>query len=498
MKRTNSQQGQALILIAFGIVALIGFTALAVDGGRVFSDRRHAQNAADTSALAAALDEIYAQYGQTTVGYEQAGLNRAAGNGYQNDSDSTVIVEFCDEVPVGDPPCNLPGVATGDYGNYIRVRIVSIVPMTFGRILGRDFVTNRVEAISRVDINPNPPGTVPGAGMVATKKNGDDCYVVLGSAKLKFHDSGVFVNCDGADALNISGSADVYMDANAQIVGCSDNYGDIPPAIKGTGKIDCNVQQQDITKDTYKNIPTTLPTPKYPNDCPTQAYKLGNTWYPGYFPTDPTIKSTEFLSDGTYCFINGSTPKLTGGNGMNGGAVNLVLSEGIKLSPSTISTFDSLEIYMNDADFEIFGTLTANRMRFFGVGDSSFTVDAQGELTSGDIYIYSERGEIDIQAGADVDITAPPSGDTFEGLLMYMPWDNPNDFLLNGGTNNTWRGLILMPTAEVTYNGGAGFAFYGQVIAETFRISGNSEGDIYFVASDIFGDVKDPTIEITK
>lgn len=497
MKRTNSQQGQALILIAFGIVALIGFTALAVDGGRVFSDRRNAQNAADTAAMAAALDEVYSAY-QTTVGYEQAGLSRAADNGYQNDTDSTVIVEFCDEVPVGDPPCNLPDVDSGDYGEYIRVRIVSIVPMTFGRILGRDFVTNRVEAISRADITPGKDDTAPGAGMFATKKTGDDCYVVLGSAELTFHDSGVFVNCDGADALNISGSADVYMDANAQIVGCSDNYGDIPPAIEGTGQIDCNVEQKDITKDTYKNIPTTLPTPT----CSTEGQwdQTNNIVTAGYHPTDIKIKKDTVFEEGKHCFINGAELTFNAGASMSGtGLVQIVTTTDIVLG-GTANNFENLEIYMTNADFILSdnAVLNAGRMRFFGLGNSSFEVNAQGELTSGNIYIYSEAGMIDIQAGADVDITAPPSGDTFQGLLMYMPWDNTNDFMLNGGSENTWVGLILMPTAEVTYNGSAGFTLYGQVIAETFKINGDAGGDIFYVSSDIFGDAEDPTIEITK
>ena len=51
MKRKPQERGQALILIAFGAIALFGFTALAVDGTRVFSDRRHAQNAADVLAV---------------------------------------------------------------------------------------------------------------------------------------------------------------------------------------------------------------------------------------------------------------------------------------------------------------------------------------------------------------------------------------------------------------------------------------------------------------
>lgn len=55
-KKKNSQKGQVLVLVAIGIVGLIGFTALAVDGGNFYSERRRAQNAADTSSLAGGLE----------------------------------------------------------------------------------------------------------------------------------------------------------------------------------------------------------------------------------------------------------------------------------------------------------------------------------------------------------------------------------------------------------------------------------------------------------
>ena len=48
----NSERGQALILLVFGFIVLLGFTALAVDGSMLYSDRRYAQNAADASSLA--------------------------------------------------------------------------------------------------------------------------------------------------------------------------------------------------------------------------------------------------------------------------------------------------------------------------------------------------------------------------------------------------------------------------------------------------------------
>jgi Flp pilus assembly protein TadG len=62
----HPERGQALIIIALALVGLVGMVALAVDGGNVFLDRRTAQNAADSAALASALSRI--QGGQDWVG----------------------------------------------------------------------------------------------------------------------------------------------------------------------------------------------------------------------------------------------------------------------------------------------------------------------------------------------------------------------------------------------------------------------------------------------
>jgi len=50
MKTYRSERGQAIILILIAMVAMLGFVALAVDGGRVFSERRRLQSAADAAA----------------------------------------------------------------------------------------------------------------------------------------------------------------------------------------------------------------------------------------------------------------------------------------------------------------------------------------------------------------------------------------------------------------------------------------------------------------
>jgi Flp pilus assembly protein TadG len=50
----ESERGAAAFLVAISLVVLVGFAALAIDGGLGFDDRRGTQNAADSAALAAA------------------------------------------------------------------------------------------------------------------------------------------------------------------------------------------------------------------------------------------------------------------------------------------------------------------------------------------------------------------------------------------------------------------------------------------------------------
>ncbi|HEU0295248.1 MAG TPA: pilus assembly protein TadG-related protein, partial [Anaerolineales bacterium] len=214
MKSIKSQRGQALIVIALAAVVLFGFAALAIDSSRVYSDKRHAQNAADTSALAAALAKIRKQ------DYAAAALSRAANNGYANDADSTVTVNLCSDTGV---TCQaLP--AGADPQEYIRVRITSVVPMTLARVIGWTSMTNDVDAIARAKGNPNTPNPMFGAGLVAVRNDtSDDCFKVNGGADLFLHDTGIFVNCTGNRALLLNGSANIGMDANAQVAGCAND-----------------------------------------------------------------------------------------------------------------------------------------------------------------------------------------------------------------------------------------------------------------------------------
>jgi Flp pilus assembly protein TadG len=59
-KLKGSQQGAALVLVALSIVALIGFTALAVDGGYLYFRHTRLQDISDAAAIAAGMELVEA------------------------------------------------------------------------------------------------------------------------------------------------------------------------------------------------------------------------------------------------------------------------------------------------------------------------------------------------------------------------------------------------------------------------------------------------------
>jgi hypothetical protein len=167
MKHRNIEAGQALILIALAAVGLFALSALAIDGSRVYSDKRHAQNAADTAAMAAAL--AYQRGNDINL----AATGRATSNGYDGGVKSDVTVTITD-IAAGTNIC--PGKTAG---KDITVTIVSHLDTTFARVFGRPQVTSAVTATSRscgfylaplfngypiVGLNPNQAGDAKSCG----------------------------------------------------------------------------------------------------------------------------------------------------------------------------------------------------------------------------------------------------------------------------------------------------------------------------------------------
>src|SRR5574340_532241 len=48
----SSEKGQIVVLLVLVLLGLLGFTALAIDGGMIYADRRYMQSSADAASLA--------------------------------------------------------------------------------------------------------------------------------------------------------------------------------------------------------------------------------------------------------------------------------------------------------------------------------------------------------------------------------------------------------------------------------------------------------------
>lgn len=218
--KKRNESGQALPLLVLGLVALLGFTALAVDGSMLYSDRRFAQNASDAASLAGAaeaalaLENAHVTYSDWSCSNSavvnaasiarQAAVSRANDNGVtidQNISDQNGVVTQC-------------GVDTsnGWADKYLDVRTLATIETkaSFSQFVFQDTLKNTVEAIARVRPRQN---LAYGYAIVAL--NPDNCQgqqngaTFHGNAWIYVQGAGIFTN----GCLRGNGSPEVEVTA---------------------------------------------------------------------------------------------------------------------------------------------------------------------------------------------------------------------------------------------------------------------------------------------
>jgi Flp pilus assembly protein TadG len=133
VRKKMHENGQAMILIVFSIIGLIGASALAIDGTNAYLDSRRADTAASAAALTAALTRIEGG------NWRAAALATAAANGYDNNG-------ITNTVELNTPP--LSGPYSGD-SEYIEVIVTSRQQTYFGVVIGIPTVTSVAQAITR-------------------------------------------------------------------------------------------------------------------------------------------------------------------------------------------------------------------------------------------------------------------------------------------------------------------------------------------------------------
>ena len=95
-QKDSNQSGQSIVIMAFAVVVLMGIMAVAIDGGRIYTLRRDAQNAADAAALQGAKAVCQDE------DFEAVALDVAAMNGFSGAG----VVEVNNPPLYSDSPIN--------------------------------------------------------------------------------------------------------------------------------------------------------------------------------------------------------------------------------------------------------------------------------------------------------------------------------------------------------------------------------------------------------
>jgi len=448
-KSRNS--GQALVLLALGIVGLIGFTALAIDGGRTFADRRHAQNAADNAAYSGSLrwakddgswsGNTWSNNSWQTPAYEIAGANS-----YTNDTDSSVSLNI---EPYND--CEAIAPTEPVQGALITVEIWSQLNTLFAPVVG---VLNTQNSVSATAIACKSYTGHAALGQAAVACNKTECssFEFGGNNSSTITGSGAFVNssCDGngnQKALRGFGSGYVQIPGGISVVGGIDWTMDDPPDFSSAEQIDCFENIIPFENLGIFSCDTNSITNGGPLTDENGKY-LEPGRYSGTFP--PGQADTVYLKPGTYCI---------------------------------------------DDDWR------TNSSKWEMLMYPGYDYDNGAGVT------FVVQGDITINGGA-LKLKGQNFGEPLDGrLLIYAPFYDEEENIvehaitINGNSDSSFLGTMFAPTADITLDGTANnekASWVGQVIGDTIKVTGTVDWNLIYndeVGIDV---VNSPTISMEK
>jgi len=450
------ERGQALVVIAVAAIALFAFAALAIDGSIVFSDRRHSQNASDTSVLAAALAKVQNESKGMTVDWHQIGLARAKDNDY-DDADpvtevqvtlctqdivfSTGVVRKCDGLPTGADPTQ-----------YVHVGIKSVVKLSLAQVLGWKTITNYTDAVSRAT-TPEVDEWFDGYAIASLhegcKSPGDgEPFQLGGNANVNITGAGVLVNanCPTDDSLVQTGTSStmVTADSGTCVVGTAENtVGIDPPPTEGCPGVD----------------PSTYQLPAEPS-----CQNAGSV-------TDVDNDGIWVATPGNY---NSTFPNAQGGQ------ATIKVTKGI---------------YCLNAGMNVNGGWTIT---------TDLDGDGHDPGTEGALFFVA-NGDVTFNGGADVALHAISSStsSTFSpywiNLLIYVPPSNEADISISGNSGSQYTGTILAPSSHVELLGNGGtVGLNSQIISDTVKISGSTTFDLQYNAEDQATTITNPGVSLVS
>src|SRR5688572_25784374 len=204
-KSAKNERGQAIVLMALALVGLLGFAAVALDGGNLYTEQRRAQAAADNAVLAAAYSQMRGGSHTNTqlAGYAHA---NALINGYDDTTTRS-------DVTFNRPPTQ--GAYAGN-SEYMEVIITQRVSTALAHIVyGQSPIPLTVWAVAHGV--PQLP-LMSGYAISAMQRecDGESMISLQGrgggsTGGTYLYGGGAFTNANCDDALTLSGSGEQLM-----------------------------------------------------------------------------------------------------------------------------------------------------------------------------------------------------------------------------------------------------------------------------------------------
>ena len=416
-RKDRSQSGQILILLVLALVGILGFTALAIDGSMVYSDRRIAQNAADSASVAGAgqagqflkwqTNTSWDCYAQKLLDAQVIAISEAIANAdindYSIDDDITdqhgVIVECID-------------TSDNKYLD-VYVNITDETPTSFAHLIYQGPLVNTVAAKTRV----YPRSSVAeGFNIVSLT---DLCQ---GNEKGTVFDGGFDVNLEGG----IFSHSCLILTGSSGSINADSLYWMYEDGFQYNENISMTV---GYTEETTTPLPITIGTP----NC------IGTY---GDVPVDPEIVD-ELLEPGYYTGLS-----VTSVND------NLIMADGL---------------YCFDGQFRFSGNkLTATHVTIAMVGNKGLDITGNGTVTMRPP--PSDCGD----PGVSYDVSCPPA---IGGLLIWVDESIKFPVVLIGGSESEIDGTIYHPGGAIEIGGTAdadSVEFGTQLIGDTIKVHGTT------------------------
>ncbi len=152
----RDESGQTLIFVALSMTIILGFTAMAADVGTLLHDKRNLQIAADSAAIAGAVEE---KVSSVTGDIQASGQTASTQNGFTNGSNQVTVT-------INTPPASGPHAGAA---GYVEAIVSQVEPVFFMKLFSFTSMTVTARAVAFdgatssncvLATNPTAPDTI--------------------------------------------------------------------------------------------------------------------------------------------------------------------------------------------------------------------------------------------------------------------------------------------------------------------------------------------------